>query len=117
MRRRGDRSKNGSKRRGGAQEAGVRGDSRRRGTPPHSQPGADRPLAPVDRRDRRFAGEASGLAATTRHHRPPRLTSRRMTRRIMAPMVATMMADTMPAPRGMPNWGSHGGRKGKGKYR
>src|SRR5215831_6873510 len=106
MRRGEDRSQNGSDRRVGAQEAGVRGDSRRRGTPPHSQPGTDRPLAPIDRRDRRFAGEASGLAVTTSHHRPPRLTSRRMTRRIMAPMVATMMDETMPAPRWMPNWGS-----------
>src|ERR1700757_1581246 len=127
MRRRGDRSQNGSNRRVGAQEAGVRGDSRRRGTPPHSQPGTDRSLAPadrrdpppppqpgtdrslapVDRRDRRFAGKASGLAETTSHHRPPRLTSRRMTRRIMAPMVATMIDDTMPAPRWMPNWGNN----------
>src|SRR5437016_2026553 len=107
MRRGGDRSQNGSDRRVGAQEAGVRGDSRRRGTPPHSQPGTDRPLAPVDRRDRRFAGQASGLAETRSHHRPPRLTSRRMTRRIMAPMVATMIDDTMPAPRWMPNWGNN----------
>src|SRR5215472_17438946 len=107
MRRGRDRSQNGSDRRVGAQEARVRGDSRRGGTVPHSQPGTDRPLAPVDRRDRRFAGKASGLAVTTRYDRPPRLTSRRMTRRIMAPMVATMMDETMPAPRWMPNWGNN----------
>src|SRR6516165_9547503 len=105
MRRGGGRSQNGSDRRAGAQEAGVRDDSRRRGTPSHPQPGAHRRLAPLDRRDRRFAGEASGLAVRLSHHRPPRLTSRRMTRRTIAPMVATMMAETMPAPRWMPNWG------------
>src|SRR5262245_52468795 len=66
MRRRGDRSQNGSDRRAGAQEAGVLEDSCRRGTPPHPQPGAHRGFAPLDRRDRRFAADGSGLAVTAK---------------------------------------------------
>ena len=34
----------------------------------------------------------------------------------MAPMVATMMADTMPAPRWMPNWGDKGGQPDRASF-